>query len=139
MTAHQVKLIKRLIEAERHYYSQPDGFLNADRRLVEVGMINGVHPNAARSLVDAGIAEEDMPRNATEFTSTHVRLSDAFEKPMTPAQYRQTRRRLGTQAEVAARLQVSRVTVAKRETGKTVITNEAALALKQLKPTKNTL
>jgi len=48
---------------------------------------------------------------------------------VTCEQYKAARERLGTQAEVAARLQVSRVTVAKRETGAMVITEEAALAL----------
>jgi transcriptional regulator with XRE-family HTH domain len=51
---------------------------------------------------------------------------------VTCEQYKAARERLGTQAEVAARLQVSRVTVAKRETGAMVITEEAALALSAL-------
>ena len=51
---------------------------------------------------------------------------------MTSTQYKAARQHLGTQAEVAARLQVSRVTVAKRETGAMVITREAELALTAL-------
>lgn len=48
------------------------------------------------------------------------------------AEYKAAREHLGTQAEVASRLAVSRVTVAKRETGAMVITEEAALALSAL-------
>lgn len=51
---------------------------------------------------------------------------------VTAAQYKATRERIGTQAEVAALLQVSRVTVAKRETGAMVITKEAWLAIRAL-------
>jgi DNA-binding XRE family transcriptional regulator len=51
---------------------------------------------------------------------------------MTSTQYKAARQIIGTQAEVAARLQVSRVTVAKRETGAMVITREASLALAAL-------
>jgi len=51
---------------------------------------------------------------------------------MNKEQYRAMRERIGTQAEVSAQLQVSRVTVAKRETGTMVITKEAALALSAL-------
>ena len=51
---------------------------------------------------------------------------------MTCEQYKAMREKIGTQAEVAARLQVSRVTVAKRETGAMVITEEAALAISAL-------
>lgn len=57
---------------------------------------------------------------------------------MKAAEYKAHRERLGTQAEVAARLEVSRVTVARRETGAMVITEEAACALLWLvKTTKN--
>ncbi len=49
---------------------------------------------------------------------------------MTAAEYKATRERLGTQAEVAAMLGVNRVTVAKRESG--TITREAAMALELL-------
>jgi DNA-binding XRE family transcriptional regulator len=48
---------------------------------------------------------------------------------MTATEYKATRERLGTQAEVAAMLGVNRVTVAKRENGTMTITNEAWLAL----------
>jgi transcriptional regulator with XRE-family HTH domain len=51
---------------------------------------------------------------------------------MTAANYKAVRKRIGTQAEVAALLHVSRVTVAKRETGAMVITVEALLALSAL-------
>jgi hypothetical protein len=51
---------------------------------------------------------------------------------MTSADYKATRSRLGTQAEVAALLGVARGTVARRETGKLTITHEAALALDAL-------
>lgn len=51
---------------------------------------------------------------------------------MTCEEYKALREKIGTQAEVSARLQVSRVTVAKRETGAMVITEEAALALPAL-------
>jgi len=52
---------------------------------------------------------------------------------MTPAQYKSTRERLGTQAEVARLLGVNRVTVAKRENGTMTITNEAVLAIQSLR------
>lgn len=48
---------------------------------------------------------------------------------MTPAEYKAARERLGTQAEVAARLGVARSTVADRERGDMVITTEAAFAM----------
>jgi len=51
---------------------------------------------------------------------------------MTPADYKDTRSRLGTQAEVAALLGVARGTVGRRETGALPITTEAALALDAL-------
>jgi DNA-binding XRE family transcriptional regulator len=52
---------------------------------------------------------------------------------MTPEEYKATRERLGTQAEVAAMLGVNRVTVAKRENGTMTITNEAVLAIQSLR------
>ena len=52
---------------------------------------------------------------------------------MTPAEYKATRVRLGTQAEVAVLLGVNRVTVAKRENGTMTITNEAVLAIQSLR------
>ena len=51
---------------------------------------------------------------------------------LTATEYQTARQQRGTQAAVAARLGVSRVTVAKRETGAMVITTEAALALRAL-------
>lgn len=51
---------------------------------------------------------------------------------MNPETYKKTRERLGTQAEVAAWLEVARETIARRETGKDRITREAALALEAL-------
>ena len=55
---------------------------------------------------------------------------------MTAAEYKATRERIGTQAEVAAMLGVHRVTVAKRENGTMTITNEAALAIQSLRKLK---
>ena len=52
---------------------------------------------------------------------------------MTPEEYKATRERLGTQAEVALILGVNRVTVAKRENGAMTITNEAVLAIQSLR------
>jgi len=48
---------------------------------------------------------------------------------VTAAEYKTIRQRLGTQAEVAARLGVARSTVAHREGGGMPITTEAALAI----------
>lgn len=48
---------------------------------------------------------------------------------MTAAEYKCERKLRGTQAEVAAMLEVSRVTVARRETDAMLITREAELAL----------
>ena len=55
---------------------------------------------------------------------------------MTAAEYKFARTRLGTQAEVAAWLGISRETIARRETGALLITTEAALALSSLPKTK---
>ena len=55
---------------------------------------------------------------------------------MTSKQYTAIRQRLGTQAEVAAMLGVSRECVARRETGKGRLTTEAQLAIKALAPRK---
>lgn len=55
---------------------------------------------------------------------------------MTAAEYKAVRTHLGTQAEVAARLGVSRETIARRETGALPISTEAALALASLPKTK---
>ncbi len=51
---------------------------------------------------------------------------------MTAAEYKTIRQRLGTQAEVAARLGLHRVTIAKREAGTIPITTEAAIAIRAL-------
>lgn len=51
---------------------------------------------------------------------------------MTGTEYKRRREKLGTQQDVSDRLGVSRVTVARRETGKMPITTEAALALVSL-------
>ncbi len=48
---------------------------------------------------------------------------------MTAAKYKDIRRRLGTQAEIAGELGVARETVARRETGADRITREAELAM----------
>ena len=55
---------------------------------------------------------------------------------MIPEEYKATRERLGTQAEVALLLGVNRVTVAKRENGTMTITNEAILAIQSLRRPK---
>lgn len=52
---------------------------------------------------------------------------------MTAAEYKTTRERIGTQAEVARLLSVNRVTVAKRENGTVTITTEAVLAIQSLR------
>jgi len=57
---------------------------------------------------------------------------------LTAAEYQTARRARGTQAAVAARLGVSRVTVAKREAAMMVITTEAALAMRSLPKRKAT-
>jgi DNA-binding XRE family transcriptional regulator len=51
---------------------------------------------------------------------------------MTPARYKSARKLLGTQASVAKLLGVSRVSVARRETGKRPVSREAWLALRAL-------
>jgi DNA-binding XRE family transcriptional regulator len=51
---------------------------------------------------------------------------------MTASQYAMLRRVLGTQAEVAAKLGIHRVTVAKREAGTLTISEEASLAILSL-------
>ena len=48
---------------------------------------------------------------------------------MNPTDYKSQRKLRGTQASVAALLDVNRVTIARRETGEQVITKEAWLAL----------
>jgi DNA-binding XRE family transcriptional regulator len=51
---------------------------------------------------------------------------------MSPRDYKRQREALGSQESVARALGVHRVTIAKRETGKQVITREAWLALLSL-------
>ena len=51
---------------------------------------------------------------------------------MNGQEYKSERKRIGTQSEVAAKLGIHRVTVAKRESGALKITNESALALLSL-------
>lgn len=51
---------------------------------------------------------------------------------MTSEEYKSERELRGTQESVSAQLGVSRITVAKRETGSQVITREAELALLSL-------
>ncbi len=56
---------------------------------------------------------------------------------MSPAEYRAHREKLGlTQAGLAARLGLPRTAIVKREAGDQRITEEAALALRALKPLK---
>jgi DNA-binding XRE family transcriptional regulator len=55
---------------------------------------------------------------------------------MTPEEYRQERKRRGTQAAIAGKLEVSRVTIARRESGKIPVTREAWLALRTIKVTR---
>ena len=56
---------------------------------------------------------------------------------MSPADYKATREKLGlTQARLAARLGLPRTAIVKREAGDQRITEEAALALRALKPSK---
>jgi hypothetical protein len=51
---------------------------------------------------------------------------------MSGAEYKRLRARLGTQTEVAARLGLHRVSIAKREAGTIPITTEAAIAIRAL-------
>jgi len=52
---------------------------------------------------------------------------------MNAADYKSERQQRGTQEQVAALLGVSRVSIARRETGEQVITREAQLALLSLR------
>jgi len=52
---------------------------------------------------------------------------------MTPTTYQAARKRIGTQAEVAAMLELDPMTISRRERGKLPITREAALAIDALK------
>lgn len=51
---------------------------------------------------------------------------------MNPEQYKAEREKRGTQAEVAAKLGVARVTLARRETGERPVSRECFLALLSL-------
>ncbi len=51
---------------------------------------------------------------------------------MNGAEYKTARQHLGTQAEVAARLGLHRVTIAKREAGTIPVTTEAAIAIRAI-------
>lgn len=51
---------------------------------------------------------------------------------MTGGEYRELRKRLGTQAQVAAALGIARSTVARREAGRLRISIEAEMAIKGL-------
>lgn len=75
MTNAQVCLLRRCIAACRHAQEAGDGEYKHEYELVEVGSINGVHPETARALVSMGLLEYAMPRNATQFTNDHVRLA----------------------------------------------------------------
>lgn len=58
---------------------------------------------------------------------------------MTPANYQAARKRIGTQTEVAAMLELDPQTISRRERGKLPITPEAALAIDalQARPSKS--
>lgn len=51
---------------------------------------------------------------------------------MTKDEYRDLRRKLGTQSEVAAMLDITTVTVYRRESGETPVSREAAIAIQSL-------
>lgn len=53
---------------------------------------------------------------------------------MSPKEYKAAREAVGTQSEVADLLGISRPTIARRETPDGRITEEAAIAILQLKP-----
>jgi DNA-binding XRE family transcriptional regulator len=67
-------------------------------------------------------------------TSCNHRL---LRRVMNPEQYKAEREKRGTQAEVAAKLGVSRITLARRETGTRPVSKECFLALLSL-PKKRT-
>jgi len=56
---------------------------------------------------------------------------------MNKNEYKEIRRKLGTQSEVAAMLQNARETISRRESGKDRITTEAALAIEALRNRKS--
>lgn len=55
---------------------------------------------------------------------------------MSPEQYRETRKTIGTQAQAAALLGIKRETISRREKGSAPISREASLALKSLAGTR---
>lgn len=59
MSPSQIDLLKRLIRADQEYHEKRDAceVVSRDWRGVEVGAINGVNPQTAQSLVNAGLAE----------------------------------------------------------------------------------
>ena len=62
MSKQQIKVLKKIINAERHYFrkcviARDRGYVSPDLRLVEVGKINGVPIRTAQSLVEMGLAE----------------------------------------------------------------------------------
>lgn len=83
MTPAQVNLLKKLLRSQLLYeradpnYPPAEGreWKDPDLRLVEVGPINGCRKNTAESLVVAGIAIYEQPRNATEFSNGFIRLA----------------------------------------------------------------
>jgi hypothetical protein len=77
VTAKQTELLKRLIAAERRYWSarEANDSPTQETRWVEVGWINGVDPRTARSLIDAGLCESGDGWNPTQ---TVVWLKDDF-------------------------------------------------------------
>ena len=76
------------------------------------------------------------PANAVEFDNVSIVFGQKPEKAlslMDAGQDRAEIERLGTQADVAARLGLHRVTIARREAGTLPVTAEAALAIRALK------
>lgn len=59
MTSLQIKLLKRLIAADRAYHAKVKAgeLVHRDERGVEIGWINGVNPRTAQALINAGLAE----------------------------------------------------------------------------------
>jgi hypothetical protein len=67
MTQAQINLLKKLIEAERYYWSRrmAGEAVSPDDRGVEVGWINGVNPRTAQTLIDAGLVDTMAIHNHT--------------------------------------------------------------------------
>jgi len=57
---------------------------------------------------------------------------DSIEINMTPLEYKQLRKTIGNQHEVAALLGISRPTIARRESDQGKISHEAETAIRQL-------